>query len=333
MRIYDFLEEKITFILFHISFIFIISVFLIMLSINVYLILIFDCLLILSTFIYLIFCYYLELKKYKYIVNLVDNLEERYFISEILKKPKKLENKAYYYALKKACKSMNDKLGRIEMEKEEYQEYVESFAHEIKTPISVLSLYFDNNKNDDLKDELGKIDSKVEQMLYYARSENTEKDYFVKELRLDEILHHVIMNYKGNILANKISLSTNNLDYIIYTDEKWLIFIISQILQNSIKYLDKKEKKIEFNAKENKNNINLTIIDNGCGIKNEDLSRIFDKCFTGTNRFKEHSTGMGLYLSKKLCDRLNLGLQVESREGKYTKVTLVFPKTNLHKMK
>ena len=88
---------------------------------------------------------------------------------------------------------MNDEIGKITEEKQDYQEYVESFAHEIKIPIGALSLTFDNTKNYTLKKETDKIFQLVEQMLYYARSENTEKDYFVKQLQLDEVIHNVIL--------------------------------------------------------------------------------------------------------------------------------------------
>jgi len=186
----------------------------------------------------------------------------------------------------------------------------------------------DNN----LLEEVKKIETKVEQMLYYARSEVTEKDYFVKELNLNDILHPILLNYKNNILKNKVSLKIAPLNYKVYTDEKWLTFIISQIIENSLKYFDKKEKLIEIDVLENKNNIILIIKDNGAGIKESDLKRVFDKGFTGTNRKKEYSTGIGLYLAKKLCERLNLDINISSIYKKYTKVEVVFPKTNIYKM-
>ncbi len=111
------------------------------------------------------------------------------------------------------------------------------------------------------------------------------------------------------------------------------MFIISQIIQNSIKYLDKdKKKEIEVWGENSNNYINLIIKDNGCGIKESDLVRIFEKGFTGTNRKKGYSTGMGLYLTKKLCDKLGLKLQIQSKEKEFTKLTITFPKSGLHKI-
>ena len=116
----------------------------------------------------------------QHIIDLVDGLEETYYIADVLPKPKEFQNKAYCYALKKACKSMNDEIGKITEEKQDYQEYVESFVHEIKIPIGALSLTFDNTKNYTLKKETDKIFQLVEQMLYYAKKRKYGKGLFCK---------------------------------------------------------------------------------------------------------------------------------------------------------
>src|SRR5699024_11095817 len=104
----------------------------------------------------------------------------------------------------KACKAMNDQIGEIEYKRKDYQEYIESFVHEIKTPIAAISLYCDNEKNYSVKEELQKIYHLVEQILFYARSENPEKDYFIKEVSLEEVVHQSLMEYKDYILGKKI---------------------------------------------------------------------------------------------------------------------------------
>ena len=332
MKFLTYLEEKITFIIFQITFMFLTFLFLYFLNVPKLFIVLMIAVLTLYTLIFLIIDYLYKKRKYNKIIELTDLLEEKYYISEVIPKPTGLENKAYKYALKEACKGMNDRLGKLERESTDFEEYVESFAHEIKTPIAALSLSFDNTDNITLKNEVKKIDDLVEQMLFYARSDSTEKDYFVKEVSLSDIIHVAVLNYKDYLLNKKISLDIHDLERIVYTDEKWLSFILAQIIQNSIKYLDKKEKKIEIYSEENKNNVVLTISDNGVGIKDFDLKRIYEKGFTGTNRKKEHSTGMGLYLSKKLCDRLGLKIEIESEENKYTKVILIFPKSHIHRL-
>lgn len=332
MSFVTFLEEKISLILYQISFLIITTMIFLMADIQKFYIVITVGVLSIFMLGYLLSEYFRQKKKAKKIISLVDNVNEKYLISEIIKEPLEMENKAYYYALKQACKSMNDRIGELEKENAEYQEYVESFVHEIKTPISALSLALENNNDFRLKQEVDKINQLVEQMLYYARSENTEKDYFVKEIQLTEIIHSVILKYRHYMLNKKITLNVHDLDHIVITDEKWLVFIISQIIQNSIKYLDKDKKEIEVWGENSNNYISLIIKDNGCGIKESDLVRIFEKGFTGTNRKKGYSTGMGLYLTKKLCDKLGLKLQIQSKEKEFTKLTITFPKSGLHKI-
>lgn len=332
MSFITFLEEKISLILYQISFLIITTMIFLMADIQKFYIVITVGVLSIFMLGYLLSEYFRQKKKAKKIISLVDNVNEKYLISEIIKEPLEMENKAYYYALKQACKSMNDRIGELEKENAEYQEYVESFVHEIKTPISALSLALENNNDFRLKQEVDKINQLVEQMLYYARSENTEKDYFVKEIQIAEIIHSVILKYRHYMLNKKITLNVHDLDHIVITDEKWLVFIISQIIQNSIKYLDKDKKEIEVWGENSNNYINLIIKDNGCGIKESDLVRIFEKGFTGTNRKKGYSTGMGLYLTKKLCDKLGLKLQIQSKEKEFTKLTITFPKSGLHKI-
>ena len=276
--------------------------------------------------------YYMQKKKYTQIIHLVDGLDEKYFISEILPKSSNLENKAYMYALKQACKSMNDKISKLEKETLDYREYIESFAHEIKTPISALSLSFDQRKDKTVKKEIDKIDWYVDQILYYARSENPEKDYFIKELNLLDVVHNVLLKYRVYLLDEKISVQVHDLEKKIYTDEKWLLFILSQILQNAMKYMDKKDKKIEIEAREHKDHVILSIKDNGCGIKGSDLPRVFEKGFTGSDRLRSKATGIGLYLTKKISHKLGLELMIKSKEKKGTTVLLILPKSAFHKM-
>lgn len=128
-----------------------------------------------------------------------------------------------------------------------------------------------------IKKETDKIFQLVEQMLYYARSENTEKDYFVKQLQLDEVIHNVILKFRHSLMERKAIINIHDIENVIYTDEKWLTFILSQIVQNAIKYFDKQENKLTIYSQDNGTNILLVIEDNGCGIKASDLSRVFEK--------------------------------------------------------
>ena len=153
------------------------------------------------------------------------------------------------------------------------------------------------------------------------------------ELRRNEIrnLYPEIMDI-DNLIQKKISLDIYNLQNYVYIDEKWITFIICQIVQNSIKYLDKPNKIIKIHSEENKNNVVLIIEDNGEGILDYDLPRVFEYGFTGSDRQKQYSTGMGLYLCKKLCNKMNLDINIESEYKRFTKVKIIFPKTSLYKL-
>ncbi len=325
----EYLEEKIFFIISSLLFTILLSIYLLLIGINVGIVILLAILIIAFILISLLVSYILIKKKYVKIVNLVDSLDEKYLIKEVIDKPKNLENKAYYYALDKACKALNDKLSEVENSKEEYLDFVDSFIHEIKTPISALSLYADNNNDERVKEEVLKISRLVDKMLFYARSDVVEKDYFIKEVTLADLVHPVLLEYKNYLLNYHIKVEVKNLDnLVVYTDIKWLNFIIGQILSNSLKYQNKKERIVRIKGIDDKNNIKLVIYDNGVGIKESDLSKVFFKGFTGSNRSKKNASGIGLYLTKKLCDKLGIDIKIESVYLKYTKVIITFPKGN-----
>lgn len=324
----DYIEEKIGIIIFLVFYLLFLVLFLWLFQVPGLIIVVFALVYLLVFIVFFVVNYWKEKKNCQNIVKEVDNLEEKYLISEIIRKPKSIENLGYYYALKEACKAMNDKITNIDNERKDYQEYIESFAHEIKTPIAALSLYADNNKDEVIKEEINKINNWVEQVLFYARSENPEKDYFVKKLNLEEVVHGVILDYKDTLLKLKISLNIHDLENEIFTDEKWLSFIISQVIQNAIKYRTKNNNEIEIYSVKDKNRIMLFIKDNGIGIKYSDLPRVFEKGFTGSNRNKEYATGIGLYLCKKLCNKLNLDININSEEGIYTEVRINLPNSD-----
>ena len=328
MSFLEFLETKITSVLYHSALFLVLYIFfrLCQIPFNILFILLFT--IILSYILSLYLEFISQKRKNQKIINQVDNLQEKYLITELLKKPKNLENQAYYYALLKATKAMNDKISLLESSKKEYEEYIDSFVHEIKTPLAALLLTIENQKNRELKPEIDKIDELTEQILYYARSQNPEKDYFIKKINVEEIIHSLILKNQYYFLQNKIQVYVYAVKEEIYTDEKWLSFILSQIISNAIKYKKEEKSYIKIYTKKNDKNLQLVIEDNGIGIKESELPRVFDKGFTGSNRTKKYATGMGLYLAKKLSETLNIHLSMESKYQEFTKVILEF---SLHK--
>ena len=326
----SFLEKNIIFILFQFALCVILFFAFFLMEISFIFTLLFILFILLFTFLYLFFIYLMKKKRALQIINSCNELEEKYYISEMMPKDNSIEGYPYYYALKEACKAMNDKISNIEKNERDYQEYIESFAHEIKTPIAALSLYAENKRDESLKYEIRKIEEYVEQVLYYARSDMPEKDYFVKKIKLNELIHPLILKNKDILLYEHITMNVHDLDEFVYTDEKWLSFMISQVLNNAIKYLDKDKKEIEIYSEVHDNQVVLVVLDNGCGIRASDMPRIFDKGFTGSNRKREYATGIGLYLVKKLSEKLDITVSIESKYQEYTKVSFVFPKSKMY---
>ena len=280
---------------------------------------------------------YKTIEKHFYKLNkYIENTDKKYLLSEIIEQPKYIEAIPYYYILKKASKSMREEINTIKNQKKDYKEYIEKWIHEVKTPISAIKLIEENNKTSTSRlvlQELEEIDRYVEQALFYARSEDVEKDYLVKEISLEKCINSVITRNKQVLILNSIDIEIYDICESVYSDSKWLEFILNQIIVNCIKYRKENESTIKIYTKEIKNAVDLTIYDNGIGIPSDEIRRVFNKGFTGNKgRVNYKSTGIGLYLCKKLCDKLGLLIKIESEENEYTKINIIFPKGNFSKV-
>ena len=276
-------------------------------------------------------------KKSSYYNNVLDELElldQKYLLSEVISEPDFLEGRLLYTILKSTNKSMNDRIDYYQKLQSEYEEYIELWIHEIKTPIASAKLIAQNHRTPEIRsmdEEIDKINNFIEQVLFYSRSHLTEKDYIIKALSLKKIINTVIKKYSKTFISLPITLELNIPDYTIYSDSKWVEFMLSQIISNAVKYLDKPHKIISISAIEKENSMHLTIQDNGVGIPESDLCRVFDKGFTGENGRKYgKSTGIGLYLCHTLANKLGLSLSLTSTLSQGTAVTLIFPKSKMH---
>ncbi len=278
----------------------------------------------------LLFLYRFFQKKrfYDEVYSILENIDDKTLIHEAIKEPSFLEGQILMNVLRDTNKYKIEQINNYKYLLEEFQEFMELWAHEIKTPLAAINLIGENNKNkvtESILEETLKIEGFIEQILFYARSEMPEKDYLIKNTKLEDIVNKVIIRNKNIFLNKNIRLEMHNLDCFVKTDSKWMEFIINQIINNSIKYFDKSPK-LSIVAKKDKEKISLIIEDNGIGINKQDLPRVFEKGFTGSNgRGKYNSTGMGLYLVKKLCDSLGNSVSLESQSGKGTIVKIVFP--------
>ena len=285
---------------------------------------------------------FVEYKKkksfYDQLLKNMENLKEKYLISEIIKTPNFIEGKILKEILQDTGKSMLENVNYYKNIQEDYKEYIELWIHEIKIPIATSKLIIENNKNEVTKsidEELDEIENYTEQALFYARSNTVNKDYVVTKSNLKEIVNGAILKNKRALLSNKISIELHDVEKEVFTDSKWATFIINQIIQNSIKYSKKEGKKVEIYTKANNENIILYIKDNGIGIKKGEITRVFEKGFTGENGriINKKSTGIGLYLCKKLCNKLGLGIELNSEKNIGTEVKIIFPKSSYVELK
>lgn len=279
--------------------------------------------------------YYFRNRYFKEILSQLEGLDKKYLIAEMMDTPTQTDDRIYYYILKAANKSMMEQVSRFGRERKEYREYIEQWIHDVKTPIAAMQLICENNKSDSTRKmmtELERIKHYTEQALYYARSENVENDYLIKEVCLSDMIHAAIGENKQLLLQNRILVQVENCEYTVYTDEKWIGFILSQIIANAVKY-NNEAPSLTFEAHLEQSKITLSIRDNGIGISQSDLPRIFDKGFTGENsRTGKSSTGIGLYLCKRLCDKLGIGISARSKQSQGTTMKLSFPKGDFVKV-
>ncbi len=276
--------------------------------------------------------YLIKRNFYTNLIMKLDELEEKYLITEIIKSPNFTEGKILKDALEQINKSMFENVNKYKYMTEDYKEYIELWIHEIKTPIATSKMIMENNKNEVTKsidEEIEKIENYIEQALFYARSSTVEKDYYIRKTNLQDIVNESIKKNKNILIEQKISLNIHDLEKEVNTDSKWIVFILNQIIQNSVKYMQTSHlSEIEIYAKQQKENVILYIKDNGIGIKKGEITRVFEKGFTGTNgrEANKKSTGIGLYLCKKLCNKLGIAIELNSLQNEGTEVRLVFPK-------
>ncbi len=282
--------------------------------------------------------YFKRKKFYDNLLKMLEELDEKYLITEIIKTPNFLEGQIFKNSLEQIDKSMLENVNKYKYMTEDYKEYIELWIHEIKIPISASKMVIENNKNaitKSIDEELDKVENYIEQALFYARSNTVEKDYYIRKVFLKEIVTESIKKNKSSLIQEKISIDIHDLDIEVNTDNKWIVFILNQIIQNSIKYRKKENSVIEIYANQGKENVILYIKDNGIGIKQGEITRVFEKGFTGTNGrvSNKKSTGIGLYLCKKLCNKLGIGIELNSVQNEGTEVKLVFPQNSYIELK
>lgn len=329
MKLIKFLKDKLLFIISQIGIIIFVSVLLSVMKINKEAILLVCLTISVITVVALIAEFMRKYTFYKTLSDTLDQMEKKQYISQLIKEPHFLEGEILVEVLQQVTKAMNDEISSYQMAQEEYREYIETWIHEIKLPIAGIELLCENNKTDftrHIAKEIKRIEAYVEQALYYARSTQVEKDYSIRKIELEPFIKLTIKKHAAELIACKAEMKLEDLTATVFSDPKWLDFIVGQIISNSIKYRSDTFK-LRFFTEELDGQVILGISDNGIGIAQRDLSKVFEKGFTGENGRKyAKSTGIGLYLCKKLCEKMYLGIEVASEVGVGTTVKIIFPK-------
>lgn len=281
--------------------------------------------------------YFRKKKFYDELVHNVDLLDKKYLVLETISKPNFYEGEVFYHTLYEIDKSMAENVKKSKKDVEDFKEYIEMWIHEVKIPISSLTLLCHNHKdklNKTYLNQVKRLDNYIDQVLYYVRSNYTEEDFIIKRVSLEKVVSNVLLKNKDDLLENKIDMEVHLEGLEVYSDAKWLEFILNQIINNSMKYKrENVDSFIKISATTIEDKVVLSILDNGIGIQKKDLGKVFRKSFTGENgRNKIKSTGMGLYIADKLCKKMGHVLEISSTYQESTEVKIIFGKNKLYRM-
>ena len=330
MNIVEYIKERIPFLIINLVLFFIVAIFMYIANVPKSIIIIVFSIWFLPLVSYIVIELIKSRRYFDSINNVLENLDKKYLLPEVIDEANFIEGKILNNILKTVSKDMNERVKYFKDEQLEYREYIETWVHEIKTPIASTKLILENDDSklsERVNYEIRKVENYIDQVLYYARSSDVSKDYIIKEFDLRAVVMKSIKSNSRDFINKKIKLELKEVSGKIFSDAKWIEFIINQVIVNAIKFSEANKGIVEIYSEEYENNIVLTIKDNGVGIGDKDIDRVFEKGFTGENgrRFGK-STGIGLYLCKKLCSKLGLGITITSKVNEGTKVNIVFPK-------
>lgn len=329
MRLIEYIKSKFRYMVFLIIIISIVDIYLI--SINtfvnnlddfVYL----NFLMLIISLVFFTLDYKIIKNKYK---DLQNSLEENQRIDLYLINGDSFEEELIKSVIVNMKNETNEEIKEYKKSLRELDEYIAKWVHEIKIPIAALNIITDRIDNIEdsmeLKNQIAKMNFLVNSILYSSKSASMFEDIFINKINLEKLIKASVKNNSFLLIKNNIEVKMSSLDFNVYTDIKCMSYILDQIINNAIKY-SKEVGKIEFSAETIENGVILSIKDYGIGINEEDIGRIFDKGFTGSNGRSRlyKSTGMGLYFSKNIINKLGHSIEVYSEKNLYTEFKIYF---------
>ncbi|RCW74985.1 sensor histidine kinase [Saliterribacillus persicus] len=226
-----------------------------------------------------------------------------------------------------------EELQKAEDRQDEHLLFMDRWVHQMKTPLSVIELTaqtLDEPESSSIRDETDRMKNGLNTVLYMARLRTLAEDFQVKAVTLSKLIHEVNQENKLFYIRHEVypQLKEQKPGIVVGTDEKWLFFLLTQIVQNAVKYSTGKTKQLQISIYEKGRQAVLEVKDFGIGIPVVDQKRVFNKFYTGENGRKyRESTGMGLYLVKEVIDRLEHRIEMESKVGEGTTIRIIFSKT------
>lgn len=220
-------------------------------------------------------------------------------------------------------------LNEIQARQNDHYNYIVSWFHEIKTPISVLRLMQQTSMDPkSLEEEIARIEHYVDQALYYAKLDSFNQDYEIRGCDLEKLAKELVKSHSKTFISKKIRIRLELAPTVVQSDAKWLHFIINQLLTNSLQYTGE-QGEVTLSTRVTPEEKQLIVRDNGIGIHPQDVPRVFNRGFTGANgRSHTKSTGMGLYLAQELSKKLGHYITCASQPGIFTEMTVHFPKNH-----
>lgn len=232
-----------------------------------------------------------------------------------------LISRDYQEILGRLCREQSQRIRDMDLRYQDMIDYYTTWAHQIKTPIASIRLHLQNEDSPlsrQISSDLMRIEQYVEMVLVFLRLDSPSTDYVIREQRLDDIVRPAVRKFAGEFIARRLKLEYEPLEVRVVTDEKWLGFVVEQVLSNALKYTPGGSIRIYLEAPKT-----LCIRDTGIGISAEDLPRIFEKGYTGYNgRSDRQASGIGLYLCRRICRNLGHTISAQSAPDQGTTIRI-----------
>lgn len=279
--------------------------------------------------IYYTFSFFRLRKKFRAMAQTLEQMEEKYLFPQVMPSQKRYEDCAWLAIMEEMSRSMTTSVEKAQNQSKDYQDFIESWVHEIKQPVASIHLICSRSPGDEtdrIRARAQEINQLLQKVLYYAKSRDLSRDMMITTVDLRKVLLSSIQDQGQVLRLCHFTISLPDSLPQIYTDEKALLFIFNQLITNAVAYRNPSRPCLTISCTCQGPSARVTVMDNGAGILPQDLPRVFDKGFTGHNgRKNKASTGIGLYLCRQLCGAINADIAITSKVDRGTFVELTLP--------